>query len=116
MFHGSPRLTLAVIVTQAIILIAASGSDLRRPRGEAGAIKKHRTAGQTRPVTRPRGGSFLAREVAALIKKRRRRGRPLQRTPGVATQVSLVGLSHKSKHRMAQAGWLNRGIAPGQHR
>ena|SRR6516225_4221759 len=39
MLHGSPRRTLPVIVTQAIALIVASGSDLRRPAAKQAQSK-----------------------------------------------------------------------------
>jgi hypothetical protein len=72
MFHRSLRRTLEAIVTQAIaLIIALAGSDFKRSRAkQAQSTKKHRTPGQPRHLflsfTRPRGGSFLAREVAAL--------------------------------------------------
>jgi len=39
MLHGSPRRTLPVIVTQAIALIVASGSDLRCPAAKQAQSK-----------------------------------------------------------------------------
>jgi hypothetical protein len=48
MLRSSPRRTLEAIVTQAISLIVALASDLKALRDEAGAIKNHRTAGQSR--------------------------------------------------------------------
>jgi hypothetical protein len=39
MLYGSPRGTLPVIVTQAIALIVASGSDLRRPAAKQAQSK-----------------------------------------------------------------------------
>jgi hypothetical protein len=72
MLRRSPRRTLRAIITQAVALIVAlAGSDLKRFVTKQAQSKKHRTAGQPRHLsfTHARGGSFLAREVAALIKK-----------------------------------------------
>jgi hypothetical protein len=64
MLRSSPRRTQA-IVTQAIALIVALASDLKHCVTKQAQSK----ASNCRAVTRARGGSFLKREVAALIKK-----------------------------------------------
>jgi len=51
------------------------------------------------------------REVTALIKKAAAaKEATCNERPELATQVSLVGSSYKSKHRMTEASWLNRGF------
>ena len=66
MLRWSPRRTLEAIVTQAFALIVALGkTDLKRSATKQAQSK----ASNCRAVTRARGGSFLEREVAALIKK-----------------------------------------------
>ena len=66
MLRWSPRRTLEAIVTQAFALIVALGkTDLKRSATKQAQSK----ASNCRAVRRARGGSFLEREVAALIKK-----------------------------------------------
>ena len=101
MLRRSPRRTLEALVTQAVALIVAlAGFDLKRSVTKPAQSKKHRTAGQPPHLafTRARGGNFLAREVAVLIKKAAaaKLGHRYE-SPEFATQVSLVGSSHKSK-------------------
>jgi len=63
MLRRSPRRTLEAIVTQAFAL--SGKTDLKRSATKQAQSK----ASNCRAVTRARGGSFLKREVAALIKK-----------------------------------------------
>jgi len=72
MLHGSPRGTLPVIVTQAIALIVASGSDLRRPAAKQGQSKSiELLANHDLPharewqLSRVRGGSADQKAAAA---------------------------------------------------
>ena len=66
MLRWSPRRTLEAIVTQAFALIVALGkTDLKRSAMKQAQSK----ASNRRAVTRAPVGSFLEREVAALIKK-----------------------------------------------
>ena len=66
MLRWSPRRTLEAIVTQAFALIVAlRKTDLKRSATKQAQSK----ASNCRAVRRARGGSFLEREVAALIKK-----------------------------------------------
>src|SRR6516162_8559569 len=83
MLRRSPHRTVEAIVTQAVALIVALGkTDLLRD--EAGAIKSIELPSSHAA----RGGGFLAREVAVLIKKscggevgRRNESRSKQRWP-----------------------------------
>ena len=71
MLRRSPRRTLEAIVAQAVALIEAlAGFDLKRCVTKQ--AQSNRTAGQPPRhlcFTRARGGNFLAREMAVLIKK-----------------------------------------------
>jgi len=73
MLRRSACRTPEAIVTQAIALIVAlAGSDLKRSLTKQAQSKSIQLPGSHDiffSFTRARGGSFLAREVAALIKK-----------------------------------------------
>jgi len=102
MLRSSPRRTLEAIVTQAISLIVALASDLKALRDEAGAIRNHRTAGQSRHHA-CEVAAFSRARVAALIKNcggEVGRSRPPRRKAGVRVrEVCLVWSSHGSNER-----------------
>jgi hypothetical protein len=95
MLRRSPRHTFEAIASQAVALsVTLAGSDLRR------CVTKR---AQSKALSRARGGSADQKSCGGEVGHR-------NESPEFTTQVSLVGVSHKSKHRMTEAGWLNRGV------
>jgi hypothetical protein len=96
MLRRSPRRTLEAIVTQAIALIVAlGGSNFKRFLTKQAQSKSIELPGSPYDISLSyaRGGNFLAREVAALIRNLRGEVGHRNESPEFTTQVSLVGSS-----------------------